>query len=115
MLQWLFIEMHCSFFPHLQHQHVTSNNDLVELINLYAQLFCSYVAVFGMCEFGERVSFAFHGTVIVLDRFKWYLLPNKAQKMLPTIMVAAQEPVQLQIFGSVSCNRITFKEVKQIQ
>lgn len=97
-----------------QHQHITNNNDLVELVNLYVQLFCSFVAVFGMCEFGQRVSESFYKINIVLERFKWYLLPMEAQKMLPIIMIVAQEPVTLKIFGSVACNRITFKEVSSI-
>lgn len=86
---------------------------MVELLSLYVQLFTTIVGIFGICEFGERISFAFYKINIALDRFKWYRLPKEVQKMLPIIMIAAQEPVQLNIFGSVACNRITFKEVSR--
>lgn len=72
------------------------------------------MAVFGICEFGERVSVAFVDVNIVFDEIKWYLLPCEAQKMLPTIFIVVQEPVGLNIFGSISSNRKTFKKVRSV-
>lgn len=100
----------------IQHQNTTNDandddNNFIEIIMLYVQTFNSFVCVFGICEFGERVSLAFIKINIQLDRIKWYLLPGEAQKMLPTILIVAQQPVELDMFGSISCNRITFKEV----
>lgn len=74
-------------------------------------MFEAIVTVFGICELGERVSMAFDEISLALDQLKWYLLPREAWKSLPIILVVAQESVGLTIFGSISCNRIVFKEV----
>lgn len=34
------------------------------------------------------------------------------QKILPTILIHAQQPINIHCFGSIPCNRETFKKVK---
>lgn len=83
----------------------------MELVALFVQLFESFLTVFGVCELGERLCMAFNEINIAIEQLKWYLFPHQIRKMLPTILVVSQEPVGLSIFGSMLCNRKTFKEV----
>lgn len=46
-----------------------------------------------------------------MDEFDWYLFPSEIQRMLPIIMMYAQQPVGIACFGSTTCNRDTFKYV----
>lgn len=68
--------------------------------------------IFVLCEFGEKVGAVFEEISIAVDQLNWYLFPIGTRKLLPTVLIVAQEPVGLDIFGSISCNRRTFKEVK---
>lgn len=70
--------------------------------------------IFAICELGERVSIAFEEIHFQMDMLKWYLLPPMARRVLPTILIATQEPMQFDIFGSTASNRITFKGVSSI-
>lgn len=85
------------------------------MVTLIFQLFGTIVTIFGYCEFGERVGMAFDQINIAIEQLKWYLLPHKTRKMLLNILIVAQEPIEFNIFGSVSCNRKTFKEVSRVQ
>lgn len=74
-------------------------------------MFWSVIAIFTACEFGEQLGskfFEIDRRIVDLD---WYLFPVKLWHMLPIVMVAAQEPIELHAIGSVSCRRITFKNV----
>lgn len=64
------------------------------------------------CEVGERTSAAFFEVYdsINLD-LDWYLFPIETQKMLPIILINTQTPVAIEIFGSISCKRDSFKRV----
>lgn len=99
-------------FSFLQHQ--ATNHNFQEVLALLIQLFGSFVCVFGICEFGERVCIAFDEINTKLDQLRWYLLPHKTQTMLLIISIFAQKPIRFNIFGSVSCNRETFKDVSSI-
>lgn len=69
--------------------------------------------MFGVCELGEKVGAKFEEITTEINQLKWYLLPSKTRKMLTLVLIAAQEStVGLAIFGSLSSNRITFKEVR---
>lgn len=83
------------------------------MINRFIELFFSFFGLFGFCEFGERLREAFDEINMVLNQIKWYLLPRKTQKILSIMLMFTQRPVELDIFGSVSCNRITFKKVSK--
>lgn len=40
--------------------------------------------------------------------------PYKAQQLLPMLFIFAQRPVELHVFGSISCDRITLKNVGEM-
>lgn len=83
----------------------------LELINLSIIMFWSFFVIFGICEFGERLSGTFAEINDVYDQFVWYLFPNRAQHMLPILLIVAERPVEVRVFGSNACGRITFKNV----
>lgn len=87
-------------------------NDSAEILLTFTFLCASYAMIFVLCEFGERVNAVFDEISIAVDQLRWYLFPLGTQKMLPTVLVVASEPVKLSMFGSIDCNRRTFKEVK---
>lgn len=70
--------------------------------------------IFAICELGERVSIAFEKIHFEINMLRWYLLPTTARRVLPTILIATQEPMAFDIFGSTACNRITFKGVSSM-
>lgn len=76
-------------------------------------MFWALATVFGFCEFGERLTGGFDEINQVYDQFVWYLFPYRAQHILTTLLMIAQKPVELCAFGSVSCGRITFKNVSK--
>lgn len=86
----------------------------LEIIVLSIQMFWSFAGIFGVCEFGQRLSSSFEEINNLYDRFKWYLFPCDVQKMLTMLLIVAQHPVELHVFGSISCCRITLKNVNKI-
>lgn len=75
----------------------------------------AFGVVFIICELGQRLTDAFEEINDEIDRFEWYLFPSEIQRMLPTIMISAQQPVVLECFGSIAGSRETFKRVSLIK
>lgn len=73
--------------------------------------FFSFGIVFVACEFGQRVSNAFGEINSVVGQFDWYLFSDDLQKILPIIINFAQQPVNIEFFGNISCNRLVFESV----
>lgn len=63
------------------------------------------------CELGERVSNGFVEVYGVFCQYQWYLFPINVQRMLPNLLIIAQQPVALQGPGKSLCTRETFKKV----
>lgn len=63
------------------------------------------------CELGQRLNNAFDRINLTIDRFNWYLLPNEVKRVLPVVIVIAQQPVSLKCYGSIVCTRDVFKDV----
>lgn len=74
-------------------------------------MFWTFAAIFGVCEFGERLSATANGINDVYDQFAWYSFPWDVQQNITILIIFAQKPVSLRVVGSVSCGRITFKNV----
>lgn len=71
----------------------------------------SFVFMFMICELGQRMNDAFDKIDSTIEKLDWYLFPNEIQRMVPTIMAIAQQPVTLRCFGSIVCTRDVFKDV----
>lgn len=71
--------------------------------------------VFGItliiCDIGHRVNGLFDQTIATINQFDWYLIPIKIRRLLPTLLIVAQQPVEIVVIGSISANRNTFKKV----
>lgn len=78
---------------------------------MFVQIFWAFAMLFGICELGQRFSGKCEEINDVLNQLKWYWIPKETRRMIVTIFIIAQKPIELEIFGSVSCNRGTFKEV----
>lgn len=68
--------------------------------------------VFICCELGQRVSGSFTEINSAVDHLNWYLFPMTVQRIMPIIINNAQQPIEIECFGSVRCNRKSFKEVR---
>lgn len=75
--------------------------------------FWSFGILFVCCEIGQRGSDLFIEIDDVITQFKWYLFPCEIKPMLLTIIIMVKQPVQFKCFGSISCNREIFKQVKK--
>lgn len=67
-----------------------------------------------MCELPGRISNEFDHIYDQVDQSDWYLFSSEMQQMLIVIMGNAQQEVDFQCFGSLICNRATFKRVRII-
>lgn len=75
--------------------------------------FYSFCFVFITCELGEQLTIAFDELEFVMEQLDWYLFPIEIQRLLPIILISAQQSVTIQCFGSFATNRDTFKKVEQ--
>lgn len=73
--------------------------------------FYAYGTVFAICELSERLGNLFNEIKNTMGQLEWYLFPSQIHKMLPTILLMIQEPFEVGCFGSIACNRDTFKKV----
>lgn len=90
----------------LHHGHVMS-----ALLNAALNGIFGIILVFISCELGQRMGDAFEEIGITIGEFDWYLFPIKIQRMLPMIIADAQQPVEVECFGSIACTRETFRKV----
>lgn len=68
--------------------------------------------VFFSCEIAERLSIAYEEINNKIDQFDWHLFPVEIQRILPIIMIQTQQSAEVLCFGSIACNRETFKKVR---
>lgn len=78
---------------------------------LVCAMFWSFAFILFFCGFGQRVTDAFDEIHYTITQFEWFAFPLKTQKLLPVMMIATKQHVFIQVFGSKSCVRETFKEV----
>lgn len=89
-------------------------NNSLEIMNLVLIMCLSFVIIYGVCEFGEKMTGAFEEINDAYDRFAWTVFPHDVQTLMPILIMAAQKPIELRVFGSISCGRITFRNVSEI-
>lgn len=81
------------------------------LVSVVFNLVWTLALVFIPCEIGERVRTEFMKLNFTVSQFDWHLFPYEIQKILPIIILNAQQPVLIEWFGSISCVRDVFKKV----
>lgn len=99
-----------NFHPSLQFQSQNTNNWIV-LVSVIFNLFWTLALIFVPCEIGERMKSEFMKLNFTIGQFDWYSFSYVSQKILPVIIINAQQPVSIEWFGSLSCVREVFKKV----
>lgn len=69
------------------------------------------VIVLIICELGQRMTDAFEEIDDVIGKFQWYSFPDALKRLMPFMIQFAQQPVDIEFFGSISCSRDTFEKV----
>lgn len=64
-----------------------------------------------MCHLGHGLSTGQEEMADEFYQISWYELPPRMQKLLMLPIDAAQNPIQLQAFGSIECSRGMFTKV----
>lgn len=76
------------------------------------------VSAFGLvgfsCEIGQQFTSKYDSIGVTLDKLRWYKLPMKMQRLLPVIILTAQQQLAIECFGSVLCLRTSFKSVSSV-
>lgn len=106
----LFISFHFWNIIFLQFQ-LHHGDSLMAVLIIAFQVFYGFGAMFTTCELSQRINLAFDECNDIIVQFDWFLLPVKIQRMLPAIMHFAQQPVNINCFGSSACDRALFKSV----
>lgn len=81
---------------------------------LIVEVIISFGLNFTFCEFGERVKSAFDNIDYDINQLEWYMLPADVVKILPTILINVQQPVEIKCFGSIPCARETYKKASHL-
>lgn len=75
---------------------------------------CAFGLVGYSCEIGERLTSEFDEISDTIDKLIWYKFPMEVQRILPTIILIAQQELAIECFGSILCLRISFKSVSTV-
>lgn len=67
--------------------------------------------MFLACEFGEHLRCAYDKIECEINHLRWYRLSIELRRVLPVIILYAQEPVVMRGLGSVVCSREAFRQV----
>lgn len=71
----------------------------------------SFIQILMFCELGENVTSGFSALCDTIYFGDWYFYPMKIQRMLPTIMIVTEKPVELRGFGNIPCTREALRKV----
>lgn len=74
----------------------------------------AFGTVFIACDLGQRLNDAFAEIGELLYQCDWHLFSNKMRRTVVVILTVLQQPVSLQCFGSIGCNREVFKKVSKL-
>lgn len=94
--------------------HSQNTAQPTEILNAFMMIFWAVIQMYIFCELGENVTERFSQIPRAIYCCDWYMYPMEIQRALPTVMVAAQQPVVFQGFSNLKCTREAFKKVKQI-
>lgn len=90
---------------------VKDENNWIMFMVPIVEMFWALGLVFISCELASRLSNEFdkiNGTIL---QFNWYTFPLELQQQLPTVIISAHKELGFVCFGSIMCNRETFKKV----
>lgn len=70
--------------------------------------------VFLVCELCQRVCDGFAEMNKTMNQFHWQSYPIEIQRLLPIVIIFTQQPIDFEVFGSITCCRESFKKVSSI-
>lgn len=78
-----------------------------------AFLYCitAFCVVLIVCDLTQRSSDYFIDIYDTMLQWNWYLFQHDVQRLLPLILIVVQQPVELECFGGIACNRELAKRV----
>lgn len=93
--------------------YIWQSKSLFELIPPLCLGSWSFVAIFLICETGERVTTSFEEFDLELRESNWYTFPIDLQRMLIPVMIYTQQPVIIQGYGNTLCTRFALNKVRR--
>lgn len=87
--------------------------DTAILCHLIFRILSSFAVIFMYCEIGQRISNAFDEIDFGIGQLNWHSFPIDTWNILPNIIIAVKKPTVFRAFGTISCDRDTFKKVKE--
>lgn len=88
------------------------NGNRLELIPPIFSIAWSFIIIFCVCEFGERLTQQFDMFDVTLCECTWYLMPIELQRMLVIVMSNARQPIHMSSYGGIQSTRNSFKQVR---
>lgn len=85
---------------------------LVLFVSMFYALY-GFGIIFVICELGQRLTNAYGQIAEEIENFEWYSFSHELQRMLPIILVVAQQPIELECFGGITGIRETLKKVSR--
>lgn len=73
------------------------------------QISCSLAFIFLVCNLGHRIGKAFDQIDSTISKLQWFKFSIEINRMLPILIIGAQQPVELHVFGSASCTYENFQ------
>lgn len=77
----------------------------------FSQMMCLMSAY---CEMGQQVTNSFGKIENTLTQMDWHLFPIETQRMMPMLLMVAQQPLEFMGYGNFSATRDIMKKVAQI-
>lgn len=74
-------------------------------------MFGAFALIFLLCELGQQIIDRSDETYDELLRCNWYTFPLTIQKILPLIMIGAQQSMTMKGFGNIIFTRETLTDV----
>lgn len=113
-IRWVFAFYENSFWlivVSILFQSNSKTNAMV-LSELIVNAVYGFGVIFIACELCQRGCDGFNELDYLIGQFDWYLFPQRINRLMPTIIFMAQEKLGFRCFGSILCDRDTFKEVR---
>lgn len=95
-------------FSRTQNHHT---RNFIALLFIAVEAMYPFAVLFIACELCQHVNGAFNECSDIVDQFGWYRFPADVKQILPMILSFTQQPVIIKCFGSITCDRETFKYV----
>lgn len=100
----------CCYFTRWPKKSDTSSTTS-EFVQSLLSVVWSFVIVFAICEFGERLTMQFVVFSETISQCRWYTYPIEMQRILPILIANTQQPGFIESYGNIECTRDSFKKV----